>query len=56
MKRNNIIKGLAAITITGCLASCSSDYLDLAPKSEISNKDVTTSVTAIRLAAYGVFK
>ena len=56
MKINIISKGISALLLTGCLASCSSDYLELAPKSEISNNDVTTTVTAIRLATFGVFK
>lgn len=56
MKKANILKGLSALMIAGAMQSCSSDYLDVAPSSEVSNKDVTTTATGIRLATYGIFK
>ncbi len=51
-----IVKGLSALMVAGALQSCSSDYLDLSPSSEVSNADVTQTETGIRLAVYGTFK
>lgn len=52
--KNNIIKGFAAVAALGLFASCSSDYLDLAPETEITNAQVTQTTDAAALAINGL--
>lgn len=54
MKTNKIFKGLSVIVAAGLLTSCSSDYLDLAPETDISNATVTSSVESAALAINGI--
>ena len=54
MKRNNIFKGLSALAVAATLAACSSDYLDLQPISQVSNDEITSDETAMRLVVYGM--
>ena len=54
MKKNILIKGVAAVLLAGSLGSCSSDYLQLAPETSISNSTVESSVEGAQLALYGI--
>ena len=54
MKRNNILKALGVLAVAGGFASCSSDYLDLQPKTEVSDSEITTNPTAMRLVINGL--
>lgn len=56
MKRNNIYKGLAAFTLAGMLAGCSSDYLDVDPVTNIPEDAALNSPTGVRLAVEGIFE
>lgn len=47
---NNITKILGIVALTGGLASCSSDYLDLEPLGQIYTEDVMNSESSITLA------
>jgi putative susD/ragB family protein (fragment) len=54
MKKNILIKGVAAVIAAGSLGSCSSDYLQLAPETAITQSTVQTTVEGAQLALYGV--
>lgn len=51
----NILKGLCiSLLLCGLTTSCSSDYLDTKPTSEISGDDIATSIEKIRSVLEGV--
>lgn len=54
MKKNIFYKGLSAIAAVGLLASCSSDYLDVKPVTDVTNADVTATTEAAALAINGI--
>ncbi len=54
MKRNIFIKGLAAVAVAGFLTGCSSDYLDLKPESNPSDKEVMQSTKTAALVINGI--
>lgn len=54
MKKNILIKGVAAALVAGSLGSCSSDYLQLAPETNITNSTVESTVDGAQLALYGL--
>lgn len=54
MKNKFLIGGLAAVMMAGSLASCSSDYLDLKPVTNITNATVTGSEEGLKTAHYGL--
>lgn len=56
MKNNYIIKGLAALTLAGMLAGCSSDYLDVAPSTDIAEDVAMSSPEGAALAVSGIFE
>lgn len=49
-----IINGLSALAAVTIMASCSSDYLDLRPITDIDDKEATATVEAAQMALYGV--
>lgn len=53
MKKQNIIKGAIAVLVAGSLTACSSDYLDVAPTTELDSSVITKSVDGAQLALYG---
>jgi hypothetical protein len=55
MKKNILIKGVAAVMLIGAFASCSSDYLDTTPQTSIDTSTVQSSAEGAQLAANGVF-
>lgn len=56
MRKNYIIKGLGTLLVAGAMTSCSDDYLDLNPVTEVDNSAVVSNETAIRTALYGIFQ
>ncbi len=54
MKRNIFIKGLAMVAVAGMLTGCASDYLDLKPESNPSDKEVLGTTDAAQLAINGI--
>lgn len=56
MKRNIIFKGLAALTIAGSLASCSSSYLDIPPVTNIDDEQAFGSAAGLNVVMAGVFE
>jgi hypothetical protein len=54
MKVNNILKGLGVMMMAGAMASCSSDYLQLEPESEISSTEIANSATGMKMVIYGL--
>lgn len=56
MKNNHIIKGLAALTLAGMLAGCSSDYLDVAPGTSIPEEEAMSTPEGAALAVNGIFE
>lgn len=54
MKKNIIVKGIAAATLVATLGSCSGDYLDLEPITSIDTTTVTSTVEGAQLGMYGV--
>lgn len=51
--KNYIKKGLLALSVAGVFSSCSSDYLDQPPISQISDYQIGESIEAARAALYG---
>lgn len=54
MKTKNIMKGVAAVLLTGALASCSSDYLQNAPITELPTEEALSTTKACQMAVYGM--
>ncbi|MEE1023337.1 MAG: RagB/SusD family nutrient uptake outer membrane protein [Muribaculaceae bacterium] len=54
MKRNIIAKGLIALGAVALLPACSSDYLNLTPEANFSDKDALSTVENIQLAVNGI--
>lgn len=54
MKKNNFIKGLSAIAAVGLFTACSSDYLDLAPITDVTTDELTATTDAGYLAINGI--
>lgn len=54
MKINIYLKGLTAVAVAGLLASCSSDYLDLAPETDVATDQVAATTEAAALAINGI--
>ena len=44
MKKNIIFKGLAAVALAGTMVSCSEDYLDVPPVTDVSKEQLMSSV------------
>lgn len=51
--KKNILKGVIGLVVAGTLASCSSDYLQVDPKTSIDSSTVTSSVSGAQKALYG---
>lgn len=51
--KNTIVKGLSALLTAGMLVGCSSDYLDVAPETEVSTSEVQTTEAGARYALVG---
>ncbi|MDE6027385.1 MAG: RagB/SusD family nutrient uptake outer membrane protein, partial [Muribaculaceae bacterium] len=49
-----ILKGIAALAVAASMVSCSSDYLDQPPVTEISDDQIAQSVEGARAALYGL--
>lgn len=54
MKKNIIVKGIAAAALVATMGSCSSDYLDLEPISSVDSSTVTATVKGAQMGLYGV--
>lgn len=54
MKSKIFIKGLASVMALGMMASCSSDYLDVAPVTVVSSATVETTQEGAQAALYGL--
>ena len=54
MNNKILMKGFAALTVVSLLGSCKSDYLDLAPITDIDTAQVTATVEAAQMALYGI--
>lgn len=54
MKRNNIIKGIAAFAALALLPACSSDYLDLRPEANPSEQEALGTVESAQFAVNGI--
>lgn len=54
MKRNIILKGVLGVLLLGGLASCSDDYLDIAPKTNTDSSTASGSVEGASLALNGM--
>ncbi|MDE5843753.1 MAG: RagB/SusD family nutrient uptake outer membrane protein [Muribaculaceae bacterium] len=52
--KNSIIKGLASVLAVASLASCSSDYLEVAPKTAVTANLVQTTESGAQDAMYGL--
>ncbi|MDE6408776.1 MAG: RagB/SusD family nutrient uptake outer membrane protein [Muribaculaceae bacterium] len=51
---NNIFKGIAALALAGSITSCSGDYLELPPESEVNDTQIAESIEGSRAALYGL--
>ncbi len=56
MKKNILIKGLAALLLTGGIASCSDDYLDVAPESDINSELLKSDIDVAEAAVLGFYR
>lgn len=54
MNKNIILKGLAGLLVAGSLVSCSDDYLDVKPITNIDTNTVTGSTEGARQGIYGI--
>lgn len=52
--KKTIIKGLASLLAVTTMASCSSDYLDLAPETQMTASAVETTESGAQAAMYGL--
>lgn len=55
MKNKLFINSIGTVLLAGAMVSCSSDYLDLSPETEIPTEDIASDVTSLRSATYGLF-
>ena len=53
MKKNIIFKGLAAVALAGTMVSCSEDYLDVPPVTDVSKEQLMSSVVGAEQALEG---
>ncbi len=53
MKKNIIFKGLAAVALAGTMVSCSEDYLDVPPVTDVSREQLMSSVVGAEQALEG---
>ena len=56
MKRNIIIKGMAALAVAGFFSACSDNYLDIEPVTEITTDQAMSTVPGVRVAVSGIFE
>lgn len=54
MKRINILKSISALTVACSIASCSSDYLNTEPITNVPAEEVGASTQAAQLAVHGI--
>lgn len=55
MNKNILLKGVAAFMLAGAMTSCSSDYLDVEPITDIPSEDISKDASTMRSATYGMF-
>ena len=56
MKKNIFFKGLAAVALAGTMMSCSEDYLDVSPVTDVTQEQVMSSVAGARQALSGAIE
>lgn len=54
MKKNNLYKALAVMTVLAGFSSCSDDYLDTEPITNISSEQAVNTTKAAQMTVYGI--